>query len=173
VTVEGVGLVLREWTDADVPAMVELFDEAEVGRWTPLSHPFDEAAARAYLDRARLRRAEGLTVQLAITTDGGAALGEVLLFRTGPYGRHPDGDQAELGYAIGAAHRGRRLASRAVRLMTGYAYRDLGLRAVELHIDPGNTGSIAVARATGFELAGTIDADGTELGVWRHRRDSG
>ena len=30
---------------------------------------------------------------------------------------------------------------------------------------------IAVARATGFELTGTIDAEGTELDVWRHRRD--
>jgi RimJ/RimL family protein N-acetyltransferase len=169
VTVEGLGLVLREWTDADVPAMVELFDETEVGRWTPLRHPFDAAAARTYLDRARTRRAEGLAIQLAITTGGHAPLGEVLLFSTGPDGRAPGGDQAELGYAIGAAHRGKRLASRAVRLMTGYAYRELGMRAVVLHIDPGNAGSVAVARATGFELAGTIVEDGHELGVWRHR----
>lgn len=168
VTVEGQGLVLREWTDADVPVMVVLFDEAEVGRWTPLRHPFDDAAARAYLDRARTRRVEGLAIQLAITTDGHAPLGEVLLFATGPDGRAPDGDQAELGYAIGAAHRGNRLASRAVRLMTGYAVRELGMRAVVLHIDPGNAGSIAVARATGFELTGTITEDGTELGVWHH-----
>src|SRR4051812_42060294 len=57
-TLAGSGLRLREWTDADVPVMVELFDDAAVARWTPLASPFDEAAARAYLDRARARRAE-------------------------------------------------------------------------------------------------------------------
>lgn len=150
---EGFGLRLREWTAADVPAMVELFDNAEVGRWTPLRSPFDEAAARDYLDRARERRAEDRGVQLAVTTDGHTPLGEVLLFATGPGGRDPGGPDAELGYAIGPAHRGQGLATRAVRLMTGYAVAELAVRRVILRIDLGNAASEHVARATGFRLA--------------------
>jgi RimJ/RimL family protein N-acetyltransferase len=38
-------LVLREWTDDDLPTMLELFDEPAVARFTPLASPFDLGAA--------------------------------------------------------------------------------------------------------------------------------
>lgn len=172
ITLRGLGLQLREWTDDDVPAMAALFDETEVDRWTPLRAPFDHTAARAYLDQARARRVANLAVQLAITTDGHDARGEILLFRTGAGGRCETGHDAELGYAVGAAYRGQALATRAVRLITDYAYVDLGMRQVLLRIDPANTASVAVARATGFELTGLpagTSAGGGPLRTWRHR----
>ncbi|HEV7647324.1 MAG TPA: GNAT family N-acetyltransferase [Actinophytocola sp.] len=168
-TIAGLGLRLREWTAADVPVMVELFDNAEVGRWTPLSSPFDEAAARAYLDRAGERRAGDRAVQLAVTTDGHTPLGEILLFAVGPDGRDAGGPDAELGYAIGPAYRGQGLATRAVRLMTGHAYRELGVRRVVLRIDLGNDASERVARATGFRPAAEPAPGGeAELRTWVH-----
>lgn len=165
----GFGLWPREWTDDDLPTMVELFDETQVGRWTPLRHPFDLAAARAYLDVARARRAEGRGIQLAITTDGRTALGEVLLSPTGPDGRH-----AELAYAIGAEHRRRGLATRAVRLLTAYADQHLGMAEVILRIHPDNAASAAVARATGFRLTDAepiTRGDSEPLLTWRRRPD--
>jgi hypothetical protein len=75
VRLAGVEIVLREWTDDDLPTMVELFDEPDVDRFTPLASPFDFAAATQYLGRARRNRAAGQACQLAITTDGGCALG--------------------------------------------------------------------------------------------------
>jgi RimJ/RimL family protein N-acetyltransferase len=96
VHLSGLGIILREWHDSDIPAMAHLFDEPQADRWTPLRSPFDEAAARAYLGRARQRRADDQRIQLAITTDGAAPLGEILLFRTGTPG------EAELAYAVGA-----------------------------------------------------------------------
>jgi RimJ/RimL family protein N-acetyltransferase len=173
ITLRGLGLHLREWTDDDVPAMVALFDEPEVDRWTPLRHPFNHTPARAYLDSARARRAANLAIQLAITTDGRDALGEILLFRTGTNGRDHSGDDAELAYAVGALHRRQGLTARAVRLITDYAYRDLDIRNVLLRIDPANAASVAVARRTGFELtnlpSGT-SANGGPLRTWRHHR---
>lgn len=165
----GFGLRLREWTDDDVPAMVGLFDDAAVARWTPLASPFDETAARAYLARARERRATGSGIQLAVTTDGHTPLGEVLLFATGPYGRATGGPDAELGYAIGAAHRGQGLATRAVRLMTGYAYREPAARRVLLRIDVGNDASEHVAHAAGFRLTDDPPPGGEpDLRTWVH-----
>jgi RimJ/RimL family protein N-acetyltransferase len=131
-----------------VPAMTRLFDEAEVLRWTALRGPFDRAAARAHLDRARVCRADGRGVQLAITTDGRTPLGEIEV--TGSAG---DGS-VELAYLVGAAHRRRSLATRAVRLLTDHACRVLGANQVLLRIDPANTASVAVAHAAGFELTG-------------------
>ena len=170
--ISGFGLYLREWTDADLPVMVELFDDPQVGRWTPLSRPFDLAAARAYLDQARTRRAEGRSIQLTITTDEHTALGEVLLFVTGPDGRGPGGRVAELAYAVGAASRRQALATRAVRLMTGYAYQTLGMLQVILRIDPDNSASVGVARAAGFVLTDAAPiTSGTSgpLLTWRHQ----
>jgi hypothetical protein len=36
----GQGLVLRDWTEADLAAMPGLFDHPDVAYWTPLSSPF-------------------------------------------------------------------------------------------------------------------------------------
>ncbi|MGK5741482.1 GNAT family N-acetyltransferase [Micromonospora sp. URMC 103] len=153
IRISGLGLHLREWTDDDLPVMVELFDDPDVAQWTPLASPFDLTAARNYLDQARTRRAGGHSIQLAITTNGHTPLGEILLFPTNPTGRTPHGRDAELAYAVGSAHRRKGLTSRAVQLMTTYAYQ-LGKRRVILRIDPHNAASIAVARAAGFELTG-------------------
>lgn len=143
----GEGLQLREWTEADVPALSALFDDPEMDRWTPLRAPFDEAAAREYVARAQERRAAGQALQLAITTDGHAPMGEVLLFVAAG-----DGSEVELAYGIGAPFRRRGLASRAVRLMLPHAFHDARVRRAVLRIEPDNAASAAVARATGFQL---------------------
>ncbi|WTW92792.1 GNAT family N-acetyltransferase [Streptomycetaceae bacterium NBC_01309] len=141
----GLGLVLREWVREDLAAMRDAFDNPEVERWTPLPSPFDDAAAADRLARAEADRVSGTRLCLAVTEDGGPALGEVLMF---PDAHHPGG--AELGYGINPKYRGRGLASRAVRLLTGFAYDTLGMTRVVLRIDHDNDASSAVARATGY-----------------------
>ncbi|MGC5016232.1 GNAT family N-acetyltransferase [Streptosporangium sp. DT93] len=164
------GLHLREWADDDVPAMVDLFDEPQVARWTPLRSPFDADAAREYLTRARAARAADRGVQLAVTEDGREPLGEVLFFR-----RAGESGVAELAYAIGARHRGRRLAARAVEVMARYAATSLGTRGLVLRVDPANGASVAVARATGFHLTDaepeTLDRRGDRVTLLTWRRD--
>ena len=143
VRLEGERLVLREWRPEDVPRMTELFEDPMVKRWTPLASPFDAPAARLYLERARTRRQEGSALQLAITEgDDGLPLGEVLMFV------HPD--VAEVGWALGAAYRGQRLASRAVRVLLSWAGPVWGIPRFQALIEPGNTASEHVAAACGF-----------------------
>ncbi|WP_299537408.1 GNAT family N-acetyltransferase [uncultured Streptomyces sp.] len=152
----GEGLVLRDWTEADAAAMPGLFDHPDIAHWTPMVSPFDEAAARARLERGRRLRAEGTTVLLAITDDGGAPLGEVMLRRA------PEG--TELGYAVGPAHRGRGLAARAVRVMAAYAFEQLGVRQVILELEAENAASVAVATAAGFSPLDVPLIEGEEKG---------
>ncbi|MDI3408010.1 GNAT family N-acetyltransferase [Streptomyces cavernicola] len=170
--IRGDGLVLREWTEDDLPAMVELFDEPGVAYRTPLASPFDLVAARAYLDRARSTRADGTRIQLAVTEDGATPLGEVLL---GSLGAERPAGAVTLGYAIGAAHRGRRLAARATRLLTEYAHTTLGLDRIRLQIEPDNAASVAVARAAGYRRRADVPPTrGSQKGrtylleVWEH-----
>ncbi|MFF4351123.1 GNAT family N-acetyltransferase [Streptomyces sp. NPDC001530] len=145
--IEGLGLQLREWTADDVADLVALYDDPEIDRWTPVPSPFDAEAARAYLAAAEQQAAEGRTVQLAITTDGGPPQGEILLFRSAT-----DERDLELAYGVGPAYRGRGLATRAVRLVVRFARRRVGGRRVVLCIEEGNGASEAVAKAAGFAL---------------------
>lgn len=147
---EGQGLHLREWDESDdVPALVKLYDDPQISRWTPVPSPFDAEAAGLYLAAASDARAEGRRIQLAITTDGMQPQGEILLFRS-----DVDARDIELAYGIGPQFRRQGLATRAVRLATDYALRQLAPRRVLLRIEAANVASEAVAKAASFRLTG-------------------
>ena len=78
--IEGDGIVLREWLTSDVPSLVTLYDTSEMDRRTPVASPFTEQEARDYVASAHQLRLEVGSLQLAITTTGGEAMGEVLAF---------------------------------------------------------------------------------------------
>lgn len=144
----GTGVILREWRWEDVDELVALLDEPGIARWTLMPSPFDMEAGLAYLRRAQQGRIGGSRIQLAITTDGGPPLGEVLLFNV-----HSEAHEAELGYLVGLPFRRRGLATAALSLLTGYAVDTLGLRRLLLRIDRGNTASTSVARRCGYRPA--------------------
>jgi len=156
----GAGLVLREWEQRDLTRMVELFDDEEVARWTPLPTPFTLAEAGLRLERARRRD----PLQLAITTDGDEPLGEVMLMASG-----------HLGYVLGRRHRGQGLAARAVDLLRDHGH-DAGHDVLRLQISEHNEASNALARRTGFRpVPGqdevVVDKGRTHrLRTWEHRR---
>jgi RimJ/RimL family protein N-acetyltransferase len=64
--------------------------------------------------------------------------------------------QGEIGYVVVAEARGRGVARRALRLITGWALGELGLERVELHIDPENTASIRVAERCAYVREGVL-----------------
>ena len=129
--------MLRCWTPADLPLMVELFDDPDMARWTPLPSPFTADDARARLITSR--RSD--VTLLAITTDGTRPLGEVMVTATG-----------SLGYAVGARYRRQGLAVRALRLLRDHSAGALDVPALRLEIEPDNVASAAVARAADFRL---------------------
>jgi RimJ/RimL family protein N-acetyltransferase len=147
ITLIGDGVHLREWSPDDLDDLVELLDEPDVARWTPMPSPFDRDAGVAYLRRAQQGRTTGQRIQLAVTADGGKPMGEILLFGVDA-GRR----EAELGYLVGAEYRRRGLAAGALSLLSGYAQGTLRFTRLLLRIDPGNTASCAVARRCGYRL---------------------
>ena len=145
----GDGIVLREWRSDDLDDLISMLDEPQIARWTPMPSPFDVEAGIAYLKRAHAGRVSGSRIQLAITADGAAPLGEVLLF-----GVDLGLKEAELGYLVGAPHRRRGLASGALSLLSAYARSTLRLSRLLLRIDPRNTASTSVAQRCGYRLTG-------------------
>lgn len=134
-------LLLREWGEADLPAMAALLNEPDIADRSPYETPFDLGAARRHLDMIRRTRAEKERLHLAITTDGHPPLGEVMLDLT----------RGTVGYAVAAAHRRRHIATRSVVLLTDYAHHTLGLPRVLLEIEADNHPSMAVAQAAGYQ----------------------
>ncbi|MFB7674585.1 GNAT family N-acetyltransferase [Kitasatospora purpeofusca] len=58
----------------------------------------------------------------------------------------------EIGYWVGTDHVGRGIATAAARALTEAAFALPGVHRVEIHCDPANTASAAVARRLGFRL---------------------
>jgi RimJ/RimL family protein N-acetyltransferase len=79
-------------------------------------------------------------------------------------------DEAEVGYWLLAAARGRGTARRAVRLLCAWSFEVCGLERLQLATLPGNVASERVAQACGFHREGTLSRDvkGTvsTLTVW-------
>ncbi|MBP2474928.1 RimJ/RimL family protein N-acetyltransferase [Crossiella equi] len=157
----GHGVILREWTDADLPVMTELFDDPEVAAYTNVPAPF---VAEEYLATIRRVRAEDNRLHLAVTTDGETPLG---LGFFAPARR-------EIGYIVGRAHRGRGLAARTTRLLTDWGHTVAGIAELKLCIVTENLPSQGVAKAAGYTLSPEepkrLEADGRvlHLATWTH-----
>jgi RimJ/RimL family protein N-acetyltransferase len=152
-------IALRPWRPSDGLDLAALCDDDEIRRWTgvPVVYPAQEAAGRAAFAEAERRGGRG--VYLAVTDAHDAVLlGAIDL-------RIPGDDRrvGELGYLLGAAHRGRGTMVRAVRLLTGWGFGTVGLERIEVRVHPDNAPSLAVAERAGFvrvdgpEPTGTVD----------------
>ena len=139
-------VALREWREADLDDVVRLTNDPEIPRWTRVPEPNTVEIAREWFasipdDELHLCIADG---------SSGAVLGSVGLMRGDAENR-----RAEIGYWVGAEHRGRGVASAAVELMAQRAFA-AGWHRLELHIDPDNAASRRVAEKAGFELEGIL-----------------
>jgi RimJ/RimL family protein N-acetyltransferase len=144
----------------DLDAIAAASHDPSTLRWLN-DPPMDEEARAASMSRVASAFRSGRAAPLVIAgCAGDEPIGLInLQFR--------DDRAATVAYSVFPAHRGKGVAPRALRLMTQWALRDLGLSEVLLEIDPENVASIKVARKCGFEPAGRdrrgepgTDADG-------------
>lgn len=139
---------LREWGLGDAAAMRKIFLDPEMYRWTDAipDEPLDgfEQAIR----RGWGRREAGERLCLAICRDG-EVIGAIDLMLA-------EFERAELGYALGAWVRGLGYATRAVRLLTDWAFAHTPVVRLELPIPLENARSRAVAERAGYQQEGTL-----------------
>ncbi|AMW11505.1 hypothetical protein A4E84_19620 [Streptomyces qaidamensis] len=138
------GRRLRTLTPEDAPLLVEA-TAAETSRalWGPYpAGPYSPAQAQGALrdwDLVGKRQ-----VSYGVVDDGRllAALGLMM-----------DEEQGvELAYWVRPEHRRRGIALSAVRLLTEWAHRDVGVPRLWLEIDPDNIGSQRLASKAGYRL---------------------
>lgn len=68
-------------------------------------------------------------------------------------------DRWNVSYFVHPTHRGRGIATRALRLVRGWAFDDLGLDAVSTRVRAGNAASLRVLAKVGFRPTGKETGD--------------
>lgn len=72
-----------------------------------------------------------------------------------------DKKQGEFAYCIGSKHEGKGLTSLAVKQMTEFAFKELGLKTLQIISHKTNLGSIKVAKNNGFVWQRTLQNEFT------------
>jgi RimJ/RimL family protein N-acetyltransferase len=143
---------LRPWREIDVPAQLEAFSDPEFERFSDWA-PHTEAEAHAYLAEQEQARRAAQQIEFALVEPhddnvvlGGASLNNVSL----------ELERAAIGYWLAPHARGRGVATRAVRLISRWAFEDLRLCRLELTCGPDNGASQRVAERCGFTREGVL-----------------
>ncbi|WP_139978100.1 GNAT family N-acetyltransferase [Nocardioides litoris] len=153
----GDGVRLRAVAERDVPRVVEACTDPVTQHWLGrMPASYDEHDARTWMATHAERLATGTAVTWAVAAaDTDDLLAAVNLFDITE--RH-----AEIGYWSHPAARGRGAVAAAVRLVTGWAFAELGLRRVRIVCAVDNVASRRVAEACGYRGTGR-ERLGTEL----------
>lgn len=132
--------------------LAELGRDPDVQRFTYVPSPWEEGFERRWLERYERAHEEGTRAGFAIVDEeSGAFLGLAALVVL-----DRDGREAEAGYIVSPQARGRGVAVRALRLLTGWSFAELGLERVELRITTENEGSLRVAERAGYTRDGVL-----------------
>jgi len=144
-------VLLRPPRPDDAPAIAAACADPEIARWIPVPVPYTLADAREFIELAAVGWAEGAHATFAIEDRGTGLLAGMLGLDPGAVpGR------ASVGYWLAPAVRGRGLATRAVRLVAGWAFADPRLERLELMTLVGNDDSARVALRAGFRREGIL-----------------
>jgi len=159
---------LEPLTEGDVRPMLGLVDDEDVIRFTRVPAGADDEFVRGWIGRYETGWQDGTRAGFAVRdADGSGFLGFAAAVDL-----DLDAQEAELGYMVAPAARGRGVAVRALDLLTRWCFDTLGLIRLELRIDPENLPSVRVAERAGYVQDGVLrnvyfkDGLRGDLAVW-------
>jgi RimJ/RimL family protein N-acetyltransferase len=128
--------------------------DPEISRWTRIPSPYTEEHARTWIEQTvrDWDRREGEAAFAVTEAEGDAVVGAIGLRLL----REEYGVRGSVGYWVAGEARGRGVATDALKLVSRWGLRQLGLRRLELVTDPENTGSQRVAEKAGFSREGLL-----------------
>jgi RimJ/RimL family protein N-acetyltransferase/nitrite reductase/ring-hydroxylating ferredoxin subunit len=145
-------VALRAFRAEDAAAITAACQDREIQRWVPLLPiPYTDADARGFILMSLQAWHDGTGCEFAIVdAHDGRFLGAAGL-HLGANAR-----RRAIGYWVAPEARRRGIASRAVRLLSRWAFERLGTQRLGLWALPGNVASQAVAEKTGFRFEGMV-----------------
>jgi RimJ/RimL family protein N-acetyltransferase len=142
---------LVPFDDSHLPEMEAMVDDPDVLRFTRVPDPPPPGFARTWFDAYEAGRVIGTREAFAILGPDGDFLGVAVAPRI-----DREGLTLELGYVIAPHARGRGVATEALKLLTAWAFDELGARRLELLISVDNDASKRVAAKVGYVYEGTM-----------------
>jgi len=146
-------VALRPWRAGDAPLIAAWGEDEEAVRWSAVPAGYTPEMASEYLEQAEQGRRAGRMITMAMVDAGsGALIGSCDI-------RCPDPEDrglGEVGYLVAAEARGRGTATRVMRMIVEWAFRELGMRRVQALVHPDNPASVAVLERLGFEREGLL-----------------
>ena len=155
-------LELRAITEADAPALFEIFSDGEVMRYWSRPPMASMEQARALVTEIQAHWQSRTLFQWGIAEGTeGPLVGTCTLYRWDR--AHA---RAEIGYALRKDRWGRGLASEAVSAVLDFAFGRMGLHRVGADTDPRNLASARLLERLGFKPEGIQRETYRHLGEW-------
>lgn len=143
---------LRVLDEGDVPMLLDLSTDPYLPLIGSLPGHTDRAGALGYIERQQDRLVTGAGYPFCVAlADTDEAVGLASLWLASIHqGR------ARAGYSIAPRYRGRGLAARSLRALTGFAWSLPEVQRIELYIEPWNVSSEKTAQAAGYHREGLL-----------------
>ena len=143
---------LRLPADSDVEAIVEMCRDPAIQRYTTVPPDYRRSHALEWIQRGQAGVAAGTDLHVVITdSNDDSPLGTISLHEI-----NRPASRCVSGYFVAPWARGRGVATRALILITAFAFDELRLARVEVTIEPENEASHRVAQAAGFTREGLL-----------------
>jgi RimJ/RimL family protein N-acetyltransferase len=142
-------LVLRFLSEADLPALYDMFSQPEVTRYLSWPRWTDRSQAADAGDTGSYRTGSGL--QLGIEQRTATRSRCVHLFHF-----HAASRRARMGYVLGRPYWGSGYMHEALHALVRYAFQTLDLNRLEADIDPRNQASARTLERLGFQKEGHL-----------------
>jgi RimJ/RimL family protein N-acetyltransferase len=140
--------------DSDLPSIVEACQDEAIQRYTTVPAGYSTADALEFAARGVELAASGRGFEtVVVDVETGAYLGGAGIRR-----HATDTGRWDIGYLLAPWARRRGIATRVVRLLSSYAFAELGAERIEICAEPSNEASQAVALKAGFRREGVLRA---------------
>jgi RimJ/RimL family protein N-acetyltransferase len=150
-------LLLRPWTEDDIPAMLAAHRDPQMRRW--LRHPITTAEqARQVIEARRAGGRAGTGFSFAVLENADETIG-TLVGGVSIRGLGAGPATGEVGYWVASFARGRGIAPRALSVMCDWAFRSpriMPLERLDLIHTVGNQASCRVAEKAKFALSAVL-----------------
>lgn len=145
-------------TEADTDDVLAYCSDDELQRFVPVPVPYTAEIAKGYTTDYAKKAPHLWAIREEVRMLG------VIELQPEPAG------SAELGYWLGAPHRGRGVMTEAAAAVVEYGFGALGLQRIHWLAIAGNTASAIVAQRVGFRFEGrrrlSIDHRGSRVDGW-------
>jgi RimJ/RimL family protein N-acetyltransferase len=141
---------LRPLEVSDAEDVYQACQDPDTARWTTVPQPYRRADARGFIAETRRAWREGRDPTFAVIERASGRFSGAIGLRGEADGRW------EVGYWTSPAARHKGLATAALRLISEWAFRELGARRIGLLVYVGNDASERAALKAGYQREGVL-----------------